>query len=235
MPPGLSLTQFKAVLFDVDGTLVDSLQMIIQGLGDTFETFSQRRPTDREIRSLIGMPLSVQLKLYREVEPTEAELEVMKGYAMDRFDVHQASEQPFAEAVQMLRLCHLQGIKTALVTSKSTRELDGFMKRFSGAAFVNATVCASDVSHPKPAPDSALLACNLLAVDPSEAAFVGDSVYDMRCARAAGLTSIGVAYGAANAAELTAESPDLLVHTPAELLQWAQTEFLETTCRVNGT
>jgi pyrophosphatase PpaX len=234
MPSGLSLSDFKAVLFDVDGTLVDSLQMIILGLGDTFERYSGHRPGNEEIRALIGTPLTTQLKLYRESVPSENEMKEMAEFAMDRFDAHEEHESVFPEAVEMLRFCHDRGLRTALVTSKSTRELEGFLKRFIGAPSVDTAVCASDVQHPKPAPDSALLACQLLGVEPHEAVFIGDSVYDMRCAKSAGMPCVAVAYGAATAQVLEAEQPDMLMRTPEELLSWAQTAYLETTCREKG-
>ena len=234
MPSGLSLSNYKAVLFDVDGTLVDSLKMIICGLGDTFEHYNGSRPSDAEIQTLIGMPLTSQLNLHRNDPPTQGEMREMIDFAIDRFDVHEAHEEVFAPAVEMLRFCRARGLKTALVTSKSTRELDGFLKRFSGADSVDTTVCASDVHHPKPAPDSALLACQRLGVEPHEAVFIGDSVYDLQCAKSAGMPCVAVAYGAAPAEVLEAEHPDLLIETPEELLAWAQTAYLESTCLEKG-
>lgn len=234
MPSGLSLSDFKAVLFDVDGTLVDSLQMIIRGLGDTFERYNGNRPKDADIQALIGMPLTAQFSLNRSAPPSNEEMQEMIDYAIDRFDVHEEFEDIFESAVEMLRFCHSRGLKTALVTSKSARELDGFLQRFIGASAVDTAVCASDVHHPKPAPDSALLACQRLGVEPHEAVFIGDSVYDMQCAKSAGMPCVAVAYGAAAADTLEAQQPDLLIHTPEELLSWAQTAYLEPTCREKG-
>ena len=234
MPGGLTLSPFKAVLFDVDGTLVDSLETILRGLGDTYERYLGYRPDRETIQSLIGMPLSEQLPMFLETPPSEQELSEMTAYTIERYRVHEEHEVLFPAAVEMLRLCHTCGLKTALVTSKNEEELSGFLKRFSGAPFVHATVCASDVHQPKPAPDSALLACKRLGVEPHEAVFIGDSVYDMRCAKDAGITRVAVAYGAAKRDALEQEQPDLLLNSPEELLQWAQSSLIETTCRERG-
>lgn len=231
MPKGLSLSNYQAVLFDVDGTLVNSAEMFVQGLGDAFEKYAGTRPSREEILALMGVPLSKQLELYQKEKPSPEQLEEMIGYALERYAVHEHHETLFDAAVETLRLCHQSGLRTALVTSKNAEELEGFMNRFPGAEYVHTTVCASDVEDPKPAPDSALLACKKLAVQTGDAVFIGDSVYDMRCARSAGLDCVAVSYGAAQKHALEAEEPDLLLETPEQLLEWAKSAFLEPTCR----
>ena len=176
------------------------------------------------------MPLSKQFAVFSGKEPTEQELDEMSHYALERFDEHKHHETLFHDAVETLRLCHQRGIKTALVTSKNAAELKSFLPRFPGTPYLNATVCASDVHHPKPDPESAHLACQMLGVDPSDAVMIGDSVYDMRCARGAGVACIAVAYGAAHRDTLLAENPDMLVDTPEELFAWAESAFLQTPC-----
>ena len=230
MPARLSLSQFEAVLFDVDGTLVDSLEMIVRGLGDTVEKYFGRRPAPAEIRKLIGMPLRQQFLVFSGEEPSVERLGDMTRYALTRFEEHSKHESLFTAAIETLRLCHQCGMKTAIVTSKNAVELQSFLPRFPGTSHLNATVCASDVHHPKPDPESALLACQRLGVDPSKAVMIGDSVYDMRCARGAGVACVAVAYGAAQRETLLAENPDMLVDTPEGLFEWAESSFLQTPC-----
>jgi pyrophosphatase PpaX len=231
MPQGLSLFDFDAVLFDVDGTLVDSLEMIVRGLRDTYERFAGVRPSTDEILLQIGKPLSDQVRLHLGSEPTPQQISEMSEFAIGRFSLYEEHESLFRPAVDCLRLLHRQGVRTALVTSKSDVELCGFLNRFEGARYVDATICASDVHRPKPHPESALKACEILGVRPERAAMVGDSVYDLRCAKQAGLTAVAVAYGAGRREDLLREQPDLLLDTPEELLAWAETAFLQTPCR----
>ncbi|HWD40789.1 MAG TPA: HAD family hydrolase [Fimbriimonas sp.] len=227
MPRRPSLSAFRAALFDVDGTLVDSLAAIVLGLGDTFETFGGRRPGDSEIRAMIGLPLTKQMGRYGASDDVVAE---MIPHAVERMEHHFHMETLFEPAVECLHVCRRNGIKTALVTSKNTQELAAFMKRFTGGSAVDVVVCSSDVPHPKPAPDSALLACERLGVSPSECVFIGDSVFDLRCGRAAGMASVAVSYGAGNREALLEESPDLLFDSPEDLLAWAQEAFLLSSC-----
>ncbi len=230
MPNRLPLSKFDAVLFDVDGTLVDSLEMIVLGLGDTLEKYLGQRPASHEIRRLVGMPLTRQFNVFFGKEPTAEEISEMSQFSLERFEVHQEHETLFDAAVEMLRLCHQCGMKTALVTSKSAVELEAFLPNFPGTPYVDVTVCASDVHHPKPDPESAFLACQKLGVDPSKAVMIGDSIYDMRCARGAGVACVAAAYGAAHRDTLLAENPDMLVDTPEELFAWAESAFLQTPC-----
>lgn len=230
MPEGLALRCFKAALFDVDGTLVDSLPALVGGLGDTFERFAGQRPSDDDIRALIGLPLRTQLRMMGLPEPEPAQLQTMVDFAIDRFEANKHLERPIEGAIATLRLCRRLGIRTALVTSKNERELAGFLPRFAAADAVDTTVSASDVAHPKPDPESARLACARLGVAPEEALMIGDSIYDLRCARDAGVTPIAVAFGAAPRSALEAERPAALFETPEALLQWAESTALVTPC-----
>jgi HAD superfamily hydrolase (TIGR01509 family) len=225
MPQGFSLALFDAVLFDVDGTLVDSLEMIIPGLADTFEKYAGVRPSDEELQATIGLPLCVQLRRYQETPPSDELLREMTEYTMARYEFYSDREAVFGPAIETLRLCKHMGLGTALVTSKNSQELADFLKRFPGTDSVDVTVCASDVTHPKPAPDAALLALSKLNVSPDRAVFIGDSIYDMQCARAAEIASVAVGYGSATQLALCEEHPNLYIESPDALLEWAQKSF----------
>lgn len=220
MPHGLALATFDAVLFDVDGTLVDSLGMLLPGLGDAIERYAGVRPEPEEIRQLIGMPIKAQMERYLNHSPTPQELEEMTDFTISRYERYQGEERLFEPACKALTLCKAAGKRTALVTSKNETELRLFLERFPCAHAVDTAVCASDVPHPKPAPDAALLALSRLGVRPGRAVFIGDSIYDLRCARAAGIANVAVGYGSADSATLLAEHPDLFLDTPEALLSW---------------
>ena len=230
MPGRLFESNLDAVLFDVDGTLVDSLGMIIRGLGDAYERFDGVRPPDEFIQSMIGMPLRMQLLISRTSPTTEDQLDSMVDFTLNRFDAYVDHESTFDAAVETLRLFHRAGIKTALVTSKDHKELESFLNRFSARDCVDATVCASDVSSPKPDPESARRACELLGVKPENAIMVGDSIYDLRCARGANVSAAAVMYGAGMRPDLLAEAPDLVFDTPEDLFTWASAILTDQQC-----
>jgi len=231
MPQGFSLSNFKAALFDVDGTLVDSTDVIVRSLGDTYERYVGIRPGNDKIRALIGMPLQSQLRLFQSTPPSDDRLSEMISFAIGRFESNKSLETTFDASVEVLRMCHRSGIKTALVTSKNAVELELFLQRFPGADAVDETVCASDVHQPKPNAESAILACRKLGVAPHETVMIGDTVYDMRCARDAGVAPVAVGFGASTIESLLAETPAAFFETPELLLEWARESLLEYSCQ----
>jgi len=222
MPQGLSLSDFKAVFFDVDGTLVDTLPALIKGLGDSYEHFNGVRPSDEEIVATIGTPLRVQMRMFTTQIISDEQLEERMNYTVHRYEAHKDLESEFTPAVDALKLVLQCGFKTALITSKNALEVSLVRQRFGWFENVDTIVCSSDVTHPKPDPESAYLACQRLQIQPQEAVFIGDSVYDLRCAQAAGMPSVGVSYGSGTRDALLKENPAHLFDTPEQLLGWAR-------------
>ena len=230
MPQGLSLADFQAVLFDVDGTLVDTLPALIKGLGDSYEHFNQVRPSDGQIQATIGLPLRKQMRMFTDKEVTESELEERMNYTVSRFEAYSDLEKEFAPAVKTLQLVIQSGRKTALVTSKSALEVSLFRKRFSWFASVDTIICSSDVTHPKPDPESVQLACQQLGVSPQQAVYIGDAVFDMQSASKAGASAVAVGYGSGTRQALLDEHPQLFFETPDALLAWAKESIYTTSC-----
>jgi HAD superfamily hydrolase (TIGR01549 family) len=227
--PGVSLEGKRAVLFDVDGTLVDSTETIIRGLGDAFEKYAGHRPSDDILKESIGMPLKEQMRMYQLHEPTCDQLREMIDYTIERYRTHGGFSTPFEPTVEAMLLMKEAGFKVAAVTSRNCAELQHLYADFPFATHFDCAVCASDVVMPKPNPECAILACDKLGVSPSESIYIGDSVFDMKCAHQAEIATIAVTYGAATEYALAAESPDLIVRSPEELLAWAR-EATRTLC-----
>jgi len=225
--PAQPIPGIRAVLFDIDGTLVDTLPALIPGLGDMYERYAGHRPSDEAIRAIIGIPLSEQVLLYQTATASPDEVSERVSFAIDRFELYKDREQPFGPAIQALTRMSKAGFRIGLVTSKSAIELESFLARFDAAPFIDATVCSTDVSHPKPHPESAILGCSKLGVDPRETVLVGDSIYDIRCAKGAGLAAaLAVTYGAGNTQALLAEQPDHVFTSPEALFDWAASQSL---------
>ena len=212
-----------AILFDIDGTLVNGLSMIVAGLGDAFEKYGSHRPDDAEILSLIGIPLAEQMNRFGCSPKDEAEREAMIQFTIERYQAHAHLETEYTEAIEALKLASKSNIKIALVTSRNAQELANLNDSFSAWDYVQAAVCASDVTKPKPHPESALLALSKLDGTKEDTVFIGDSIFDLKCAKSAGIRCGAVLYGAGRKEDLLAEAPDLIFTTPLDLLEWVQT------------
>lgn len=223
MRASASTEPVKAILFDIDGTLVNGLSMLVAGLSDTFEKFGTNRPNEAEILAHIGIPLSDLINRFGCSLEDDAEKEEMVQYAIERFRAHIDLETEYYEAVEALKLASRSQVKIALVTSRNSRELENLKDSFTAWEFVDTTVCSSDVLKPKPDPESALLALSNLNGTAESSVFIGDSIFDLKCAKSAGIRCGAVLYGAGKQEDLLAEAPDLIFTTPLDLLEWVQT------------
>ncbi|MBS1702413.1 MAG: HAD family hydrolase [Armatimonadetes bacterium] len=201
------------------------MSMVVAGLGDAFEKYGTHRPSDEEILALIGIPLSKQMTLFGCSPKNDAELDEMIRYTIERYEAHNHLEVEYDEAVEALTLAFKSGLGVALVTSRNHLEIDILKSRFSAWDSIHHAICASDVENPKPHADSALLAMEKLGVQPHEAVLVGDSIFDLKCAKSAGIRCGAALYGAGKKEDLLAEAPDYIFTTPKDLLEWVQTQI----------
>jgi len=202
------------------------MQPLVIGLAETYEHFGVARPTDEAILATLGTPLRVQLTMFGLGEAEPDLLSRRIDFAIERFEANAHLEREFEPAIDALRLVYESGFRVALVTSKSRRELDLLLTRFRGGEWAHALVCSSDVQKPKPSGECAVLACAKLDVRPEEAILIGDSVFDIQCARDAGTAVVAVSYGASPESALVAERPDALFRTPEALYDWAAATLL---------
>jgi pyrophosphatase PpaX len=179
---------YAAVLLDVDGTLIDSTELIARSLAWGCEAARVAVPPREDLVRLIGRPIDVQA----EMLAGEERVATFIPAALEFYFAHPELEQPFASAVETLERMHASGVALALVTSKNRVALASIRRLLPYERLTRAQITADDVARPKPAPEGVLLALDRLGVDASRAIFIGDSPYDMQ----AGLDA-GVATGAA--------------------------------------
>lgn len=225
MPPAIFPDRIEAVLFDVDGTLVNTVEGAVRGIQDTFVAFGARSFSDEDVRGLMGIPLARQMRIGLGEDMPESVIREAIDYTISRYAVHMAELTLFEPAVAALETCHERGYKTALVTSKNQAEIDHFKLKFRALHCVDTIVCASDVRNPKPSSESGELALARLGADPENAVMIGDSIYDIGCAHSSGIGCVAVSYGATAKDVLQNEQPHVLLETPEALLDWVSTHL----------
>jgi pyrophosphatase PpaX len=204
-----------AILFDLDGTLIDSIELILGSARHAFAGFAGKVPTDEEWRAGIGRRLQTVL---REYAPDDAEADRLfqryRGYQLEHHDRLVRAYDGIVEIVEWLAST---GHPMALVTSKSDWMAEKALVHVGLDRLIPTLVgCDTCVNH-KPHPEPVERALALLGVGAKNALFVGDSPHDVESGRAAGVMTVGVAWGAFTRAELERSGADVVIDRVDEL------------------
>ncbi|MFC4298252.1 HAD-IA family hydrolase [Castellaniella hirudinis] len=210
--------RYRAVIFDWDGTLLDSTYHIVEALLGACRDLGLREPSREEAGWVIG--LSLQAALYRLVPELGAD---RQDAFVDRYRAHFMALQHemhfFEGQTQLLRDLHAGGAILGVATGKSRRGLDDSIERLDLRGLFRATRTV-DEARGKPDPDMLLQLLDELDLDPGTVLMVGDTTHDVLMAQAAGVDSLAVAYGAHKPSLLESARPTALAATVPEMQAW---------------
>ena len=207
--------RYRAVLFDLDGTLIDSGEMILASMRHATKTVIGRELTDEEYRAGIGTPLLAQMQI---IDPARVD-ELVRVYSEHNAGLHDDLVACPGVFDVVARL-HEQGRRLGIVTAKRRATVALAAEHLPELnEYFDAVVAAEDTTRHKPRPEPILHALDLLSADPAATAYVGDSPFDVQAARAAGVAAIAVTWGRIHTRErLEREQPDAIVETAEALL-----------------
>jgi len=212
LPSGVPLSTF---LFDLDGTLIDSVDLILRSYRHTMRRHRGHEPSDDVWMRGLGTPLWVQ---FRQFSDDPAEIEAMVAtYREYNLAHHDEMVRPYQGVVEAVRALHRGATVLGLVTSKMR---SGAVRglRIAGLEDAFDVIVGSDeVTHPKPHPEPVLIALERLGAPPESAVFIGDSRHDLECGRAAGVKTAAVLWGPFDRAHLADLEPDYWLERPADL------------------
>ncbi|MEO8561486.1 MAG: HAD-IA family hydrolase [bacterium] len=203
------------LLFDLDGTLIDSIELILGAKRHAFIGFAGHAPTDEEWRAGIGIPLQTAL---RHFAPDDAEVDRLFGrYREYQLEHHDRLVRTYDGIAEGIRELSSAGHPMALVTSKSDWMAEKALVLVGLDELIPVIVgCDSCVNH-KPHPEPVERALALLGSEADNALFVGDSPHDVQSGRAAGVFTVGVSWGAFTREEMIASGADVVIDRPSEL------------------
>ena len=209
----------EAVLFDFDGTLADTTELILRCYRHTMTTHLGECPPDERWLAGFGTPLETQIALFaRDPDEVAAMLETYKAHQRELME---AMLEPFPGAVEAVAELDRRGVRLAIVTSRLKRatlrglELCGLMDHFP------VVVTPEDVSNPKPDPEPVRVALERLGVSAERAWFVGDSPHDVVAGQAAGVRTAAALWGPFPRATLEEAGADRLLSDFHEVLALA--------------
>jgi pyrophosphatase PpaX len=207
--------RYPTVLFDLDGTLVDSGAIILASLKHAARTVLARDVEEEQIAALVGgSNLHDQMRV---LSPAHVD-ELVRVYREHNRPLHEELEA-FEGVEELMETLSEQGRKLGIVTAKGRQTVDLAFAVLSLERYFDAVVTADMTDRHKPDPAPVLKALELLESEPADAAFVGDSPYDIAAGKAAGVFTVAVSWGKIHPeARMLEAGADVLVHTPRELL-----------------
>lgn len=206
--------KYQYVLFDLDGTLIDTNDLIMTSFLYTLDLYYPGKYTKEDLIPHMGEPLYDQMLLFG---PERAQ-ELVEVYREHNERVHDELVKEFPGVIDTLSALQGMGIKMAVVTSKMRRTAEMGLRLFGLEKYMDSVICYQDTEKHKPDPAPLVKSMNELGADPAKTIMIGDSQYDVLAAHNTGIDSAGVAWSWKGADFLQSFSPTYMIHHMGELL-----------------
>lgn len=212
------MRSFDLVIFDWDGTLMDSIARIVSSMQHAAQLADVSVPSAERVKTIIGQSLATGVDALFGEQASVAQKTLINQYYRQQYKQDNPTPTPlFSGTVPLLKALTAQAYQLAVATSKSRAGLDRVLAQTQLAHYFSASCCGDEVPS-KPAPDMIEKLLSVLSVPASRAVLVGDSVHDLGMARNAGIASIGVRCGVDSEKSLAAFSPIAIVDEPQHVL-----------------
>jgi len=211
-----------AVLFDLDGTLVDSAPDLAGACNDMRAARGMEALRYPVLRAMVGSGARGMIGTGFGISPTEPAYDLLRDEFLERYEARMTRDtMVFPEAARLLERLQQEGRPWGIVTNKAARFAEPLV-RFLGLADVAATlVCGDTTGHSKPHPAPLLEAARRMATRPETCVYVGDDHRDVQAGRAAGMWTVAAAWGyLGNADPVDAWGADAICATPSDVLAW---------------
>jgi pyrophosphatase PpaX len=201
------MVRWPVVLFDFDGTLADTIPLIVASYRHAIGSVLGQETVDAEVRSWIGRPLQPVLE---ERYPGRG-AELTEVYRTWNLAHHDALIRAVDGIPALLAELHTAGARTGVVSSKKHQTVRLGLRAVGLVDAIDVLAGQEETSRHKPHPEPLLYAAARLGADPSDCVYVGDATVDVQAARAAGMGAVAVTWGAGERPLLEAANPDAVV------------------------
>lgn len=212
------MSKITTVLFDYDGTLMDTNEIIIESWQHTFRTLTGEEADVKLILETFGEPLRLTMQRFFPDRDVEECVELYRSYQVTFYKklIHM-----FPGTQELVRELKARGQKVAIVTSRlRPTTMDG-LDKYDLCDVFDCIVTADDTSKHKPDPEPVLIALQKLGSSPEESLMVGDTMFDIGCGQNAGVKTVLVNWAMAADVQqnMSQFSPDYRIDRPEELLE----------------
>jgi len=212
---------YQLLIFDWDGTLIDSTGRIISSFQGGARELGLRIPPDEEVRNIIGLGLKEAIEqVMPELNSTQVDA-LAQAYSRHYLEVDETPTALFHAVTEGLEQLRARGFRLAVATGKSRRGLDRVMQETGLGHLFEVTRCADETrSKPHPRMLEEILAHTKVSVD--SALMIGDTDYDLNMATNAGMDALAVTYGAHELSRLEQAQPTHRVDSFVDFIDWIQ-------------
>ncbi|WP_018132070.1 pyrophosphatase PpaX [Effusibacillus pohliae] len=208
--------KYPYILFDLDGTLVDTNELILQSFEHTLEHYFPGRYSRQDVLPYMGEPL---VKQFARWAPPEQVSELVQAYRKYNVENHDRLATIFPNVPEVLAELKAQGCRMAVVTNKMRLTAERGLRLFGLDRYLETVVTVEDTDQHKPHPAPLQIAIERLGGEPAGTLMVGDSPYDILAGQAAGTATCAVAWSLRGCEGLASYKPDYLIDEMRELLE----------------
>lgn len=212
------MRNIDTVLFDFDGTIMDTNNVILMSWQHTFKTLENREEDESKLTATFGEPLERTLERFFPNVPVEESIKIYRNYQRSNF-----SEliTLFPGMKELVMKCKARGYKTGLVTSRLKITAMEGLDKFDLEKYFDVIITPEDTDKHKPDPAPVNIALERLGSKPENAVMLGDTLFDIQCSHNAGIGAVLVSWTMALAGktkeDLGEDAPDYIINSPDEL------------------
>lgn len=206
--------KINTVLFDLDGTLINTNDLIIESFLHTLNLYYPNQYGRDDVLPFLGPTLH---ETFVKMDPMRVD-EMISTYRTFNHDHHDRLVTQFETVYETVQALHEKGFKLGIVTTKIRNTVNMGLELTGLGKFFETVVTLDDVKNAKPHPEPVLLALEKLNASPEEAIMVGDNYHDIDAGKAAGTKTAGVAWTIKGAAYLEGFQPDYMLNKMSDLL-----------------
>ena len=212
--------KYQLAIFDLDGTLLDTLEDLADSTNYIMRNFGHPERTLAEVRNFVGNGIRKLLERSAPKGTSSEEIDRMFEQFKEYYGMHCADKtKPYTGIVELLDTLQKQGIKLAVVSNKADYAVKALCEQYFPGIFDEAVGERVGIAR-KPAPDTVNEVLRNLQIEKSSAVYIGDSEVDVKTAQNAELSCIAVDWGFRDKEVLKEAGADIIVSTPAEVLQY---------------
>ena len=215
------MKQVECVLFDLDGTLLDSKECSVKATKAAFKEMGLKVPSEVVIEHYMGIPIEESFfKMSEQPLDQETATELIRIFRAYYQTYEESTLKVFPEIPHVLEILNKRKVPCFVVSSKKTAVVKRNLAAQDLVAFFEEIIGSDAVTHYKPHPEGINKVVAHYQFDPTKTIMIGDAIFDIQMGKAAGVNTIAVTWGSHDPKKLAEENPDALVDAPREILDF---------------